>query len=116
MGKRLWGLARTPFDLRREDRLAAETTPNGLEGDPYFRSTEQLIGYEIRAADGRVGHLEGFIMDDDAWTLPYLVVDTRNWLPGRKVLISRHWVNRFDWVETSAEVSLTTEQIEESPE
>ena len=53
-----------------------------------LRSMKDLEGYEIRATDGPIGHVEDFYFDDAAWVIRYLVVDTGTWLSGRKVLIS----------------------------
>jgi hypothetical protein len=36
--------------------------------------------------DGEIGHVEDFILDTEAWRIHYLALDTRNWLPGKKVL------------------------------
>lgn len=46
----------------------------------------------------------------------YLVVDTRNWLPGRKVLISPRWLaGPIDWADRTVKVFMTKVQIENSP-
>ena len=47
-----------------------------------------LIGYAIRATDGDLGTVDEFYFDDETWTIRYIVVETGNWLSGRKVLIS----------------------------
>jgi hypothetical protein len=57
-------------------------------GDPHLRSTKEVAGYRIGAADGEVGHVEDFVVDDEEWAIRYVGVDTSNWLPGKKVLIS----------------------------
>lgn len=31
---------------------------------------------------------DDFIVDDHAWTIHYMVIDTRNWLPGKKILVA----------------------------
>ena len=41
-----------------------------------------------KCADGEIGHVEDFIIDDETWAIRYLIIDTRNWWPGKKVLIS----------------------------
>ncbi len=38
----------------------------------------------IQATDGEIGHVDDFIVDDDAWTIRYMVIDTGDWLPGKK--------------------------------
>ena len=71
---------------KSEETLRAE----GIEmsGDPHLRSVKEVSGYYIRASDGDIGHLADFIVDTDEWSVRYVVVDTRNWLPGRKRLPS----------------------------
>ena len=46
----------------------------------------------------------------------YLLVDTRDWLPGRKVLIAPEWIERVSWPETAVRVALTRDQVASSPE
>ena len=60
------------------------------EGDPHLRSVRAVTGYRIEATDGDIGHIDDFIVDDGdlrtaPWGIRYLVIDTRNWLPGRRV-------------------------------
>jgi hypothetical protein len=69
------------------------------------------------ATDGDIGHVEDFIADDDLWLLRYLVVDTRNFLPGgRKVLIPPAWLTSVDWVGRSVSVELTVDGVKNCPE
>jgi len=93
-----------------------EDTPQKLHGDPHLRSTKNVKGYHIHANDGEVGHVEDYIVDDKNWNLCFLIVDTHNWLPGRKVLISPRWINRIDWGESKVYVNLSQESIKNSPE
>jgi hypothetical protein len=44
------------------------------------------------------------------------VVDTRNWWPGKKVLISPRWIERVSWNESKVFVNLSREKIKQSPE
>ena len=58
------------------------------DDDPHLRSIEAVTGYHIHASDGEIGHVEDFLIEDADWSIRYLVVDTKNWWPGKKVLIS----------------------------
>jgi hypothetical protein len=84
--------------------------------DIHLRSTEDIIDSYIETTDGDLGHLEDFIIDDQNWMIRYLLIETTNWWPGKKVLIPPEWVN--DMVETDSRVyvDLTQEQIKTSPE
>ena len=51
-------------------------------------SMSQLKNFTLAAADGEIGRVRDLYIDDETWTVRYLVLDTGNWLPGRRVLIS----------------------------
>jgi hypothetical protein len=81
-----------------------------------LRSTHEVTDYHIQAADGEIGHVEDFIIDDETWAIRYLIIDTRNWLPGKKVLVSPQWIERVSWSERKVFVNHTREIIRQSPE
>lgn len=84
--------------------------------DPSLRSTDEVIGYHIQASDGEIGHVEDFLVDEEAWVIRYMIVDTGNWLPGRKVLVSPRWIEMVTWPEKKVHVDLSQESIKDSPE
>ena len=81
-----------------------------------LRSIKELHNYVLHAEDGEIGHVDDFILEDDVWAIRYMIVDTRNWLPGRKVLVSPGWITSIDWPGSKVSVSLTVEAIKEGPE
>ncbi len=85
------------------------------EGDSHLRSFREVNGYHIEAEDGKTGHVEDFIVDDEEWIVRYMVVKTRNWLPSKKVIISTEWVEDIIWNEREIRVDLTTTQLKNSP-
>ncbi len=85
-------------------------------GDPHLRSTQEVVGYRIQAADGEIGHVEDFVVDDEGWKIRYVAVDTRNWLPGKKVLTSPRWVSGISWTEGRIRVDLGRDEIRGAPE
>lgn len=84
--------------------------------DPHLRSAREVIGYHIQAKNGDIGHVEDFIVDDEAWAIRYMVVDTQNWLPGKKVLVAPVWIESIHWAEAKVRVTLTRAKIKKSPE
>jgi hypothetical protein len=84
--------------------------------DLTLRSVREVIGYDIRATDGKVGHVEDFVVDDGSWVMRYMVVDTRDWLPGRKVLVAPAWIDAVTWPERDVYVGLSRETVKNSPE
>ena len=63
--------------------------------DVHLRSANKVTGYRIGATDGDIGHVEDFIIDDETWEIRYMVVDTQNWWPGKKVLVAPQWIGRM---------------------
>ncbi|WP_119419052.1 PRC-barrel domain-containing protein [Desertibaculum subflavum] len=101
-----------PMDRGRAEALAQEEARR----DPHLRSGREVTGYHIAATDGGIGHVEDVLIDDDGWRIRYLVIDTRNWLPGRKVIVAPTWVREISWPDRQLTVALTREQVEQSPE
>lgn len=86
------------------------------EGDPHLRSCGAVTGYYIQTTDGDIGHVEDFLVDDGDWAIRYVVVDTRNWLPGKHVLVSPDWMDRISWADSTVYVNTTRERVQNSPE
>ena len=63
-----------------------------------------------------IGHVEDFILDPQTWALRYFVVDTRNWLPGRHVLLATDWIDAVSWSRRIVRVPMSREAIRNSPE
>jgi hypothetical protein len=57
-----------------------------------------------------------FIVDDETWAIRYLEVDTRNWWPGKKVLVSPQWIDNVSWPDSKVYVHLSRETIKNGPE
>lgn len=95
------------------DTVAADMAPRH---NPDLRSAAEVEGYHVAARDGDIGHVEDFLVDDADWSLRYLVVDTRNWLPGRKVLVAPAWTRGIDWSDKKLLVDATRDTIKQAPE
>lgn len=91
-------------------------TDNKVKGDPQLRSDKQVMGYNISATDGSIGDVEDFIVNDANWKIELLVVDTGNWLPGKKVLISPEWIKEIDWTTSSVVINASIDKVKNSPE
>jgi uncharacterized protein YrrD len=75
-----------------------------------------LINWALDATDGGIGTVEDFYFDDQTWAVKYLVVKTGGWLSGRKVLISPTVVIGKSWDLGLFPVSITKEQVRNSPD
>jgi hypothetical protein len=111
-GPNAWGSFSYATEAREHWNRIREEQDNG---DRHLRSSLDVSGHLIQAKDGEIGHVEDFVVDDDTWTIRYLVVATRNWWPGEKVLISPLWIDHISWVESKVYLMLTREAVRNSP-
>lgn len=103
--------------LALEVEAPVEEESSNEEGDPHLRSAREVEGYHIEASDGRLGHVEELILDVSTWKIRYLVVDTKNWWPGKKVLVATHAnIGRFSANKRTLDIDLSRETIKACPE
>ena len=85
------------------------------DGDPHLRSMAEVTGYHMHAVDGEIGHAENFLVDDANWDVRYIVVDTKNWWPGKHVLISPYAVKAVSWSDREIRLGVDRETVKSSP-
>jgi len=118
-GPYLWGPAFYPTGVVALPVTSTEAIADSIRkesADSHLRSTKAIIGYHIEAADGEIGHVDGFLLDDEAWAVRYIEVATRNWLPGKKVLVCPAWIERVSWTDSSVYTGLSRQAIRNAPE
>ncbi|HZS81350.1 MAG TPA: PRC-barrel domain-containing protein [Stellaceae bacterium] len=86
------------------------------EGDPHLHSTEDVLGHRVHASDGEIGHIDDFLLDREGWAIRYLVVDTGDWWPGKKVLVAPQWMQEIDWPDRAIYCELSRAEVQSSPE
>jgi hypothetical protein len=110
------GAMSAPYLMARDK--AAELTAAADEGDDddaHLRSANSVKGYHLQATDGDIGHVQDLLLEDADWSLRYLVVETSNWWPGKRVLISPGSVLRIDWSDRKVEVRVDREKVKTAP-
>lgn len=112
-GPHTWGAY--PY-IERDCSNWKKATHGAKAQDHHLRSTNEVSGYHIHASDGEIGHVDDFVVDDETWAIRYLIIDTRNWWPGRRVLLSPKWIERVSWHESRVFVNLSREAVKRSPE
>ena len=111
-----------PYPYVAGDRLCdseqqrRESAKEKKAWDHHLRSTQDVSGHNECATGGEIAHVADFLIDDDRWTIRYLVIDTRNWWPGKKVLVAPRWIERVSWSQSKVFVNLLREDIKQSPE
>jgi hypothetical protein len=100
-------------DSRRREADIADARRD--HDDPHLRSIDAVTGYHIHASDGKIGHVQDFLVEDGDWCIHYLVVDTKNWWPGKKVLISPRSIREIDWTDRLVNLDVDRQRVKESP-
>ena len=80
--------------------LPASPAAQGGRGDPHLQTATAVMGYAVETEDGEIGHVADALVDDKAWAIRYLVVDTEHRWRGKKVLVSPEWLARITWDES----------------
>jgi hypothetical protein len=113
----LWAWGAMPTVMPPDPQLRTELfeAADGQSADSHLRSCREVTGYHIQGTDDAMGHAEDFLFEDGTWAIRYLAVDTRNWLPGKHVLISTEWIREVSWAERLVVVNLSRSAIEASP-
>lgn len=112
-GPFMWG---SSPNIMRDPEKRKDPASADQQWNPHLRSTKDISGHHVQATDGEIGHVKDFLIDDEAWAIRYLMVDTQNWWPGKTVLISPQWVESVSWNQSKVMVNLAREAIQQSPE
>lgn len=115
-GSGLWGESFYPEEAIRSKYKPLH--PSSGLSDPHLRSANEVRGYRVKTLKddtGPFGHVEDFMFDIETWTLRYFVIDTTNFLPGKKVLISPEWVDSINWEQDEFNVRLSKDAIKSAP-
>jgi hypothetical protein len=115
VGGDVWGAEISPGGLAAAQKMVTERVQEEAP-DTTLRSAGEMTGYYIEATDGAIGHVEDLVVDDETWELRYLIVDTQNWLPGKKVLVSPEWIDHISWEDAKVYLDLSRQAIQSSPE
>jgi sporulation protein YlmC with PRC-barrel domain len=82
-----------------------------------FRSLRQMTGYVVHAQDGQeVGVISNFLFDNLRWIVRYMVMDSRQFLKRKRVLLSPIVFGTPDWEREVFPVLLDSNQIAGSPD
>ena len=129
-GEGMWGGSLYPYELlpsyagdglyraehkREEAAYLRDERARHRNDNPHLRSCKAVEGYHVHASDGEIGHVEGFLVDDETWAIRYLIVNTSNWWIGHRVLVAPRWVTGVRWLDGSVSVDLSRDSVKDAP-
>jgi len=114
----IWIKATYPMTPGKSDAVAHNATgPRGEAPlDSRLQSAAEVTGYRLLTSAESIGHVEDFLLDSVTWAIRYLIVDTRNWLPGKHVVIPPGWIKQVDWDDDAVHVAVSPDSVKGAPE
>ena len=106
-GRELFGRINT---LGKE---SAPSTPDA--GDAPLRSLKAPEGFKVRANDGAIGLVHGFLIETAAWSIRYAIIETDEFLPGDFILMSPLAIERVDWDDRFVQTDVTLAAVKNCP-
>lgn len=76
--------------------------------EAHLQVATAAIGYTVRTEDGTIGRVQDILVDDKAWAIRYLLVDTTNRWAGKSVLVAPEWLIHVRWDESKTLFCIAT--------
>lgn len=111
------GIAPAPNAMQSEaDKAYAQAeAARHQNDDPHLRSCKEVIGYQIHAIDGEIGHVLDLLVDEETWAVRYIVVETSNWWLGQRVIFAPQWIQNVSWADSKVYVNVSRQAVKEAP-
>jgi hypothetical protein len=111
-GDAMWGLGGYPMVIPpTKDERGAKLRHHPRD-DQHLQSAQAVDGYEIKATDGVIGTVNGFMVDDKSWAIRELVAETGHWYSGKQLMIAPGKIDRISHEDSTVFVNLTKAQIQ----
>jgi hypothetical protein len=111
----VWGGAADPMLLRNPLDSPEVTIPPETEGDPYLRSVEEIIGYQINTVDDDIGTIKECYVCPRNWFIKYIEVETGSWFSKQRVLLKSEVVSDVSWTDRTISGTLSRQDVENAP-
>lgn len=112
-----WDRTTVPVDLTVDEARRGGSF-EGARNEPAMRglrSVNESTGYHLQATNGEIGHVDDYLIRQESMRIPYLLVDTSNWIGGRSVIVSSDALDRVDNDRDLLYVEATREAIRDAP-
>jgi len=76
---------------------------------------ETILGSHLHAIDGNIGCVRDLYVDDRSWEVEYVVIETRPWFPGRRVLVPAAALGRVNGRRRRVDARCSMAEVRTSP-
>ncbi|MDI1250346.1 MAG: PRC-barrel domain-containing protein [Lacunisphaera sp.] len=115
-GDAMWGPGGYPLANPTAPVQGGVLPKHHHRAEKHLRSAHAVTGYQIQTAEGAIGTVSGFMVDDRSWAIGELAVDAGHWYAGKEVLIPTGKVERISYEDSAVFVSLTKADIQHTAE
>lgn len=78
---------------------------SGTTEDPHLRSAKEVAGYQVAASDAPLGGVTDFVIDDEGWEIPDLVVNVDSLPDGQRAVVPTWWVTGISWEDQRVQLN-----------
>lgn len=105
--------AKTDRPVSRQKRAVRFYQADGHVHDPHLRSCAAVVGHRLEATDGGLGRVGDFMIDDKAWSIRNVVVDTsqRNTAVSTRVAVTPQHVDEISWPNARVSIDLSRAEV-----
>ena len=92
--------------------------PSALVAPPdrHLRSCQAVLGHCLAAIDGKIGRVDDFLIDDKAWVIQHLIIDTRDHSRAEsRVLVAPTNISGISWPQAAVTVNMTRAAVVTGP-
>ena len=113
IAERMPNVAEELADSREQEM---EKSEKKSERAPHIRDADEIIGYTLKAPDGRVGTIDDFIFDSDTWHISFAIVDTSPILPGHHVMLPPTSLPKIDSANGAVLTEMSEDNVKKAPQ
>lgn len=95
----MWAAHWTPYSGEPEPQSKFTAV-----GDPHLRSVRYLNGNTLQARDGVVGQLDDFLVEDDGWGIPQMIVEVTSRLKEQFMILPTSLITDFHCEEKMIDI------------
>jgi len=115
-GDAMWGPGGYPLAIPPAPDQGDAQRKHHHRAEKHLQSAHAVTGYQIQTAEGAIGTVSGFVVDDKSWAVCELAVETGHWYAGKEVLIPSGKVERISYDDSTVFVSLSKADIQRTAE
>lgn len=113
IGENLWGRESKPIGSQAQISIAEENYQwEAASSMSHLASSSSFLGFNFYVHEGVFGTLQGFLFDEQTWSIKYLIIDS---LDGTSVIVPPHWVSHIDSNRRDIFAELSETQIRGCP-